>query len=107
MPVLDTVGLLLAVMATAVSVTDCEAGRALLARLCEWHWRIGLVWADGGCAGRLVDLARDAWRIVLTGGRTQRRHYRVHGAALEVAGRAAVRVADALTPSRPRLRGPH
>lgn len=64
--VVDTVGLLLAVMVTAASVTDREAGRTLLERLRERHWRISLVWADGGYTGRLVDLARDVLRIALT-----------------------------------------
>jgi transposase len=64
--VVDALGLLLAVMVTAASVTDREAGRTLLERLCERHWRISLVWADGGYTGRLVDLARDVLRIALT-----------------------------------------
>ncbi|MFG2825806.1 transposase [Kitasatospora sp. NPDC048365] len=62
----DTLGLLLTVMVTAASATDRDAGQALLARLRERHWRIKLVWADGGYTGRLVDLARDALRIALT-----------------------------------------
>ncbi|GGT87306.1 MULTISPECIES: transposase [Streptomyces] len=64
--VVDTLGLLLAVMVIAASVTDREAGRTLLERLRMRHWRISLVWADGGCTGRLVDLARDVLRIALT-----------------------------------------
>ncbi|MEU5634149.1 IS5 family transposase [Streptomyces rishiriensis] len=64
--VVDTLGLLLTVLVTAASVTDREAGQTLLARLRERHWRITLVWADGGYTGRLVDLARNAWRIALT-----------------------------------------
>ncbi|WP_369265154.1 IS5 family transposase [Streptomyces sp. R35] len=64
--VVDTLGLLLVVMVTAASATDRESGQRLLARLRERHWRITLVWADGGYAGRLVDLARDAWRVALT-----------------------------------------
>ncbi|MET9619016.1 IS5 family transposase, partial [Kitasatospora indigofera] len=64
--VVDTLGLLLAVIVTAASVTDRDAGRTLLARLRERHWRITLVWADGGCTGRLVDLTRDILAIALT-----------------------------------------
>jgi transposase len=64
--VVDTLGLLLAVMVTAASVTDRDAGQTLLARLRQRHWRITLVWADGGYTGRLVDLTRDALRIALT-----------------------------------------
>jgi len=64
--VVDTLGLLLAVMVTAASVTDRSAGQTLLARLRERHWRLTRVWADGGYTGRLVDLARDLLRITLT-----------------------------------------
>ena len=64
--VVDTLGLLLTVMVTAASVTDRDAGQALLAQLRERHWRIALVWADGGYTGRLVDLARDILAIALT-----------------------------------------
>ncbi|MDX3097365.1 transposase [Streptomyces sp. ME19-03-3] len=63
---MDTLGLLLAVTVTAASVTDREAGRTLLARLRQRHWRITRVWADGGYTGQLVDLARSVLRIALT-----------------------------------------
>ncbi|WP_033215543.1 IS5/IS1182 family transposase [Kitasatospora phosalacinea] len=53
-------------LVTAACVTDREASRTLLARLRQRRWRITLVRADGGYTGRLVDLARAAWRIVLT-----------------------------------------
>jgi transposase len=64
--VVDTLGLLLAVMVTAASMTDREAGQKLLSRLRQRHWRITRVWADGGYTGRLVDFARDVLRIALT-----------------------------------------
>ncbi|MFJ3793164.1 IS5 family transposase [Kitasatospora sp. NPDC090091] len=64
--VVDTLGLLLTVLVTAASVTDREAGGTLLERLRQRHWRITLVWADGGYTGRLVDFARDVLRIVLS-----------------------------------------
>ncbi|MFE6847192.1 transposase [Streptomyces sp. NPDC057686] len=44
-------------MVTAASVTDREAGWMLLELLRMRHWRISLVWADGGYTGRPVDLA--------------------------------------------------
>ncbi|MFI6449747.1 transposase [Kitasatospora sp. NPDC050543] len=62
----DTLGLLLTVLVTAASVTDRDAGQTLLARLRMRHWRIALVWADGGYTGRLVDFARDVLRTALT-----------------------------------------
>lgn len=40
------------------SVTDRKAGRTLLVRLRERHWRVSRIWADGGYTGRLVDFAR-------------------------------------------------
>nr|WP_257232357.1 transposase [Streptomyces sp. Rer75] len=61
-----TLGLLLAVMVTAASVTDRDAGQTLLARLHERHWRVTRVWADGGYTGRLVDFAREVLRVALT-----------------------------------------
>ncbi|MFE2936863.1 transposase [Streptomyces sp. NPDC059278] len=64
--VVDTLGLLAAVMVTAASVTDSEVGRTLLKWLRKRHWHISLVWADGGYTGRLVGLARDVLRIALT-----------------------------------------
>lgn len=64
--VVDTLGLLLAVMVTAASVTDREAGHKLLARLRQRHWRVARVWADGGYTGKLVDFAADVLRIALT-----------------------------------------
>ncbi|MER5728979.1 transposase [Streptomyces sp. NPDC002138] len=64
--VVDTLGLLLAVAVTAASVTDRDAGQILLARLRERHWRITLVWADGGYTGQLVDFTGNMLRIALT-----------------------------------------
>lgn len=64
--VVDTLGLLLAVVVTAASVTDRDAGQTLLARLHERHWRITRIWADGGYTGQLVDFARNVLRIALT-----------------------------------------
>ncbi|GGV48200.1 hypothetical protein GCM10010495_77430 [Kitasatospora herbaricolor] len=63
---MDTLGLLLTVIVAAASATDREAGRRLLARLRDRHWRIALVRADGGYTGRLFDLARDVRAIALT-----------------------------------------
>ncbi|WKV75421.1 DUF6193 family natural product biosynthesis protein [Streptomyces sp. PCS3-D2] len=64
--VVDTLGLLLAVIVAAASVTDREAGQTLLARLSGRHWRVARVWADGGYTGKLVDVARSVLRIALT-----------------------------------------
>jgi transposase len=64
--VVDTLGLLLAVTVTAASQADRDAGREVLARLHQRHWRITRVWADGGYTGQLVDLARRLLHMALT-----------------------------------------
>jgi transposase len=54
----DSLGLLLMVLVTAGNVTDRQAARVLLPQLHARFWKITLVWADGGYAGRLVSFAR-------------------------------------------------
>ncbi|MHA5052110.1 IS5 family transposase [Streptomyces sp. SD15] len=63
--VVDCLGLVLAVLVSAASVQDRDAGVALLTRLREQYFSIRLVWADGGYAGRLVDFARSELRLTL------------------------------------------
>ena len=53
----DSNGWLLAVLVTAASVQDRDAGHRLLALLRERFSTITLTWADGGYAGRLVTWA--------------------------------------------------
>jgi transposase len=50
----DTLGLLLMVVVTAASTQARDAARALLWRLRVAQYRIRLVWADAGYAGKLV-----------------------------------------------------
>jgi transposase len=59
----DTTGLLLVVLVTAASVQDRDAGRLLLWALNTCFPGVRKVWADGGYAGHLVDLAAAAYRI--------------------------------------------
>jgi len=61
----DTLGLLLVVLVTAASTQDRDAGRALLWRLRASYRGIGLVWADGGYAGRLVAWAAAVLHLVV------------------------------------------
>jgi transposase len=63
--IVDTLGLLLCVMATAASVQDRDAARPVLANLRGCFARIQLVWADGGYAGRLLDWAHEQLRLNL------------------------------------------
>ena len=58
----DSNGWLLAVLVTAASVQDRDAGHRLVALLRERFSTITLVWADGGYAGRLV-----AWATSVLG----------------------------------------
>ncbi len=61
----DSIGLLLVVMVTAASTTDRDAARTLLARARQRFFRLGLVWADGGYTGPLVEYAMKAFNLLL------------------------------------------
>ena len=54
----DVTGLLLAVVVTAASIQDRDAGHRLLAILRGTFSTIRLVWADGGYPGRLLGWAK-------------------------------------------------
>jgi putative transposase len=51
----DTLGLVLAVMVTAANVQDRDGARLLLARLAHRFSRLVVIWADGGYTGALVE----------------------------------------------------
>ncbi|WP_256916656.1 IS5 family transposase [Streptomyces hilarionis] len=53
--VVDTLGLLLAVMVTAADVGDRAAAQVPLAQVSSGHHLLALVWADGGYTGSLVE----------------------------------------------------
>jgi transposase len=63
--VVDTLGLLLAVMVTAADVGDRAAARVLLAQVAAAHHRLALVWADGGYTGSLVEYSFAVLAVVL------------------------------------------
>ncbi|MFZ5851126.1 MAG: IS5 family transposase [Actinomycetota bacterium] len=63
--VVDTLGLLLVVLVTAASGQDRDRGRLVLDKARMAMPSIVLVWADGGYAGRCVDVARRLLRITL------------------------------------------
>lgn len=63
--VTDTVGLLLVVLVSAASVQDRDGGAGVLGRLHVALPRVTHVFADGGYAGRLVVLAKQAWAITV------------------------------------------
>ncbi|MBP5942162.1 IS5 family transposase [Streptomyces acidiscabies] len=63
--VVDTLGLLLAVMVTAADVGDRAAARVLLAQVAAAHHLLALVWADGGYTGNLVEHSLAVLAVVL------------------------------------------
>jgi transposase len=63
--IVDCLGLVPAVVVTAASVQDRDAGMPLLERLRTLYFSIHLVWADGGYAGRLVDWAAEKCGLTL------------------------------------------
>jgi putative transposase len=64
--VVDTLGLLLAVVVTAANVSDVAGGRLVLSRAVDWAPRLRLLWADQAYAG-LVAWAQAAfgWAVTL------------------------------------------
>ena len=60
----DTIGLLVIVMITAANVQDRDGARPVLAAVRKAFPTISLVWADGGYAGKLVEWAKAAARLV-------------------------------------------
>ncbi|WP_434098631.1 transposase [Streptomyces mirabilis] len=63
--VIDRLGLTLAVSVTAAKVQVRDADVTLLERLSSPCFSVRLVWADGGYAGRLVDLAAEKLQLTL------------------------------------------
>jgi transposase len=102
--VVDTIGLLVAVLVTAASLQDRDGGRLVLARARMKMPSIVLVWADGGHAGRCVAFARRLLRI--TGAIVTKPEGQTHlrGAAPPLGGGADAVLAGALPAAGPRLR---
>ena len=63
--VVDTLGLLLAVMVTAADIGDRAAAQVLLAQIAAAHHLLALVWADGGYTGSLVEYSLAVLTVVL------------------------------------------
>ena len=61
----DTLGLLICVLAGPANVQDRDAARTLLALLHRVCPKVALVWADGGYAGALVQLAKKYWSLTV------------------------------------------
>jgi transposase len=63
--VVDTMGLLLAVVITAASVQDRDGARTVLDRLRCAMPSVALIWADGGYAGKLLAWAQARLRLLI------------------------------------------
>jgi transposase len=63
--VVDTLGLLLAVMVTSADTGDRTAARVLLEGVADAHHRLELVWADGGYTGSVVEHCLVTFALVL------------------------------------------
>jgi transposase len=63
--VVDTMGLLLAVIITTASVQDRDGARAVLDRLRFTMPSVVHIWADGGYGGQLVTWSRDRLRVLV------------------------------------------
>ncbi len=63
--VVDTLGLLLAVVVHAANVQDRDGARLALAKLAGRFPRLRLVWADGGYAGALLGWAAATLGLVV------------------------------------------
>ena len=63
--VVDTLGLVLAVVVHAANIQDRDGAKLVLALLKGRFSRLKLIWADGGYAGQLIEWARKLGRWVL------------------------------------------
>lgn len=64
-PLVDTLGLLVAVTVTAASVPDRDGARLLLSRLGGACNKLRLIWVDGGYRGHLLDWLAECFRFRL------------------------------------------
>lgn len=72
--VVDTVGLLLAVVVHAADIQDRDGAKLVLAKLKGSFRRLRLIWADAGYAGQLVSWARNFGRWVVEIVQRRERH---------------------------------
>jgi len=63
--VVDTLGLVMAVVVHAASIQDRDGAKLVLRKLVGRFSRLSLIWADGGYAGKLIDWAANFGRWVL------------------------------------------
>ena len=61
----DTMGLVLCVMVLAAHIQDRDGAKIVLEKIRGCWPRLKLIWADGGCAGKLVDWVKEICGWVL------------------------------------------
>jgi len=61
----DTLGLILAVVVHAGNIQDRDGAKLVLNRMRGWLPRLKIIWADGGYAGKLIDWVKDSMSWVL------------------------------------------
>jgi len=63
--VVDTLGLVMAVVVHAANIQDRDGAKLVLRKLAGGFSRLSLIWADGGYAGKLIDWAFNFGRWLL------------------------------------------
>ncbi len=61
----DTLGLILEVVVHAANVQDRDGAKLVFKRIKRYFYKLKVIWADGGYAGKLIEFAREryGWRI--------------------------------------------
>lgn len=61
----DTIGLVLAIVVHEASIQDRDGAKLVLQRLKGQFPRLSLIWADGGYAGKLIDWVKEfaSWTL--------------------------------------------
>jgi len=63
--VVDTLGLVIAVVVHAADIQDRDGAKLVLRKLAGRFSRLSLIWADGGYAGKLIEWAAEFGQWVL------------------------------------------
>jgi putative transposase len=63
--VVDTLGLILAVVVHAANIQDRDGAEDVLAEMAGQFGRLKLLWADGGYAGELIRVAKETFGRVI------------------------------------------
>ena len=79
--VVDTMGLLLAVVVHAASIQDRDGAKLVLTKLLGRFPRLRVIWADAGLRGSMGGVGVGHWRLAADRGQTQTRHPPLRGPA--------------------------